>query len=142
MKLMSFRTNHPNTMKITLFSILFAVVFLGCAGPQQRTVAVQNLSPTEFKDQKLSRKAVLLDVRTPEEFASGHLEGAANSDYRGGEFAQEMKNWDKDKVYYLYCASGNRSGKAAELLKEAGFKHIYNIGGYSALKEAGLPTKE
>ncbi len=128
-------------MKIFLFSILILATF-SCAGPQQQTpVEVQQLTPTEFKGQRMGRKAVLMDVRTPEEFAAGHLDGAKNSDYRGGEFAKEFQNWDKNKVYYLYCASGNRSGKAAELLKEAGFKHIYNIGGFPALKEAGLPTE-
>lgn len=128
-------------MRSILASLLISVFLLGCTGQQQKTAEVKQLSPTEFKDQRMSTKAVLLDVRTPEEFAMSHLEGASNADYRGGEFAQEMKNWDKNKIYYLYCASGNRSGKAAELMKEAGFKHIYNVGGFNALKEAGLPTE-
>lgn len=121
--------------------IAAALSIAACAGPQQQApVQVVNLTPTEFKQQNLNSKTLLVDVRTPEEFAAGHLDGAVNSDYRGGEFARELGNWDKDKVYYLYCASGNRSSKAAELMKEAGFRHIYNIGGYPALKEAGLPT--
>ncbi|WP_439881853.1 rhodanese-like domain-containing protein [Pontibacter sp. MBLB2868] len=126
----------------TIFLSLLAVILLSCVGPQQGPVEVKKLTAEQYKNQKMTNKAVLLDVRTPEEYATGHLDGAANVDYRGGDFAQEMQNWDKNKVYYLYCASGNRSGKAAELLKEAGFKHIYNIGGYSTLKEAGLPTEE
>ncbi len=89
----------------------------------------------------MNSKTVLVDVRTPEEFATGHLEGALNSDFRGGAFATEMQNWDKDKTYYLYCASGNRSGKAAELMKEAGFRNIVNVGAFQDLKEAGLPTE-
>ena len=127
-------------MKMIILSILTALL-LGCAEPQQDQTKVKQLTPLEFKKQKMSSKAVLLDVRTPEEYAAGHLDGADNVDYRGGDFAKQMQNWDKDKVYYLYCASGNRSGKAAELLREAGFKHIYNIGGYSTLKEAGVPTE-
>lgn len=128
-------------MRTAALSFLL-IAFFSCAGPQQSTPAqVQNLSPQEFKEQRMSSKTVLVDVRTPEEFAAGHLDGAVNSDYRGGEFAEEMKTWDKKKVYYLYCASGNRSGKAAELMKEAGFQHLYNIGGYEPLKEAGLPTE-
>lgn len=127
-------------------TILIAVSLLflaGCAGPQQSTPAqVQNLTPQQFKGERMGRKTILVDVRTPEEYADGHLDGAVNSDFRGGAFAQEMENWDKDKVYYLYCASGNRSGKAAELLKEAGFKYIYNVGGFTDLKEAGFPTEQ
>ncbi|MBF9252744.1 rhodanese-like domain-containing protein [Pontibacter sp. 172403-2] len=118
---------------------------MSCATTQPQTTAtadVQVLTPTEYKAQQPTRKDVLLDVRTPEEYATGHLENARNVDYRGGAFAEEMKNWDKNKVYYLYCASGNRSGKAAELLKEAGFKHIYNIGGFPALQEANLPVEK
>lgn len=127
-------------------SILLALVILtafSCASPPQTTpVEVQNLSTQEFKRQRMSGKTLLVDVRTPEEFAAGHLTGAINSDYRGGDFAEEMKTWKKNKVYYLYCASGNRSGKAAELMKEAGFQHIYNIGAYQELREAGLPTEQ
>lgn len=127
-------------MKMIILTILTALIF-GCSEPQQEQAKVKQLTPKEFKAQKMNSKSVLLDVRTPEEFAAGYLEGAENVDYRGGDFAKQMNNWDKDKVYYLYCASGNRSGKAAELMREAGFKHIYNIGGYSTLKEAGLPTE-
>ncbi|WP_266202297.1 rhodanese-like domain-containing protein [Pontibacter kalidii] len=128
-------------MRILATSLLAALLF-GCAGtPQQVSAQVQHMTPTEFKEQNLNSKTVVVDVRTPEEYASGHLDGARLSDFRGGEFAEEMKNWDKDKVYYLYCASGNRSGQAAELMKQAGFKHIYNLGGYQDLKEAGLPTE-
>ena len=127
-------------MRMIVLSIL-AGILLSCSEPQQDMAKVKQLTPKEFAKQKMESNAVLLDVRTPEEFAGGYLEGAENVDYRGGDFAREMGNWDKDKVYYLYCASGNRSGKAAELMREAGFKHIYNIGGYSTLKEAGLPTE-
>ncbi|PRY05706.1 phage shock protein E [Pontibacter ummariensis] len=130
-------------MKKTLIAVMLAGAAWACAGPQQQPpVAVQQLTPAEFIQERMSRKTVLLDVRTPEEYATGHLDGAENSDFRGGAFAEEMKDWDKDKKYYLYCASGNRSGKAAEMMRQAGFKHIYNIGGYPALKEAGVPTEE
>ncbi len=127
-------------MKMLILSIL-ASFLINCSSPQQELPKVKQLTPKEFKAQKLNSSAVLLDVRTPEEFTEGHLEGAANVDYRGGEFAEQMKNWDKSKTYYLYCASGNRSNKAADLLREAGFKNIYNIGGYNTLKEAGIPTE-
>ncbi|ARS35937.1 rhodanese-like domain-containing protein [Pontibacter actiniarum] len=128
-------------MKKIALSIAAGIMLFGCATAQQQGPAeVKNLTPDEFKEQKMNSRAVLIDVRTPEEYATGHLDGAVNSDYRGGDFAGDLQRWDKDKVYYLYCATGNRSSKAAELLKEAGFKHIYNIGGFQTLKESGLPT--
>lgn len=128
-------------MRIVIITLL-AVLTFGCTRiPQQVPAQVQRLTPNEFKEQRLTSKTVVVDVRTPEEYAAGHLDGATLSDFRGGEFAQDIQSWDKNKVYYLYCASGNRSGKAAELMKEAGFKHIYDLGGYQTLKEAGLPTE-
>ncbi|MCX2740129.1 rhodanese-like domain-containing protein [Pontibacter anaerobius] len=128
-------------MRILVISLLAAIMF-SCAGtPQQGPAQVQKLTPNEFKEQNMNSKTVLVDVRTPEEYESGHLDGALLSDFRGGAFTEDMKNWDKDKVYYLYCASGNRSGQAAELMKQAGYKYIYDLGGFQDLKEAGLPTE-
>ncbi|MFD2247126.1 rhodanese-like domain-containing protein [Pontibacter ruber] len=128
-------------MKWIALSLL--VTSLACTGPQQTETVSQRISATEYKEQHVKdKKAVLVDVRTPAEFEAGHLEGAKNADFLSGDFAKEMQNWDKNKTYYLYCASGNRSGKAAKLMEEAGFKKIYNIGGYSELKTAGLSVKE
>ena len=126
-------------MKSIFVSVIAAI--LSCSQPQQDGGAAKKLTPTEYKQQAV-KEGVLLDVRTPEEFQAGALQDAENSDYRGGEFAEDMKSWDKDKTYYLYCASGNRSGKAAQLLLEAGFKNVYNIGAYTDLKAAGIPVKE
>ncbi len=83
-----------------------------------------------------------MDVRTPEEFQSGHLKNAKNSDFRGGQFSKEFTGWNPKKTYYLYCASGNRSGQALKQMKEAGFTNVYNIGAYKDLKAAGLKTSE
>ena len=114
--------------------------FFSCAQPQQEGTAVKNLTPTEYKE-KASKDGTLVDLRTQEEYSGGHLTGASNANYLDGTFAESIKGWDKEKTYYLYCASGNRSGKAAKLMQEAGFKNIYNIGGYQGLKSAGLPTQ-
>lgn len=125
-------------MNILLVTVLAFTLNL-CSFQQDTTV--KSLTPTEYKTQQTTTKnAVLLDVRTHEEFTTAHVKGAKNADYRGGAFAEEMNKWDKKKTYYLYCATGNRSGKAAKLMQEEGFEHVYNIGGFSALEEAGLPT--
>ncbi|MBT2558406.1 rhodanese-like domain-containing protein [Hymenobacter sp. ISL-91] len=79
--------------------------------------------------------AVLLDVRTPEEYASGHLPGAANLDFRAPDLAARLQKLDPGKTYILYCASGNRSNKTALLLQEKGFKHVINAGAYKDLKD-------
>ncbi|SIR12853.1 rhodanese-like domain-containing protein [Pontibacter lucknowensis] len=131
-------------MKLFLITLL-ATSLMSCTSPQQSDGKVKTISATEYKEhhEKIDNQEVMLvDVRTPAEFEAGHLEKTQHADFLSGEFEKEMQNWDKDKTYYLYCASGNRSGKAAKLMEEAGFKNVYNIGGYSDLKAAGLPIKE
>lgn len=103
--------------------------------------AVQRLTPDEFKTRSQEHPGILLDVRTPGEYNSGHLQGALNYDFLGGELASKLDTMDKDKTYYLYCASGNRSGHSARMMLDAGFADVCNIGGFSELAAAGLPTK-
>ncbi|MBD1397073.1 rhodanese-like domain-containing protein [Pontibacter sp. JH31] len=118
---------------------------MNCTTPQQGDGKLKTISATEYKEhhEKIdNQKVMLVDVRTSAEFEAGHLQKTQHADFLSGQFEKEMQTWDKDKTYYLYCASGNRSGKAAKLMEEAGFKHVYNIGGYSDLKSAGLPIEE
>ena len=82
-----------------------------------------------------------IDVRSPEEFASGHVEGAINIPYteiteRIGEVTS-----DKDAVLYLYCRSGRRSGIAKEALDQAGFNAVSNIGGFEEAQEKAAAMK-
>ena len=71
----------------------------------------------------------LLDVRTPEEFAKGHIEGAQNIDWNNPRFAQQVRVLDKDKPIFVYCLSGGRSAKAVAVLEKAGFNEIYELAG-------------
>jgi len=80
---------------------------------------------------------VVLDVRTPAEFATGHLQNAKNVDFRATDFAQQVARLDPKASYVLYCASGNRSGQAAALMQQKGFRKVTNAGGYNDLKAAG-----
>lgn len=84
---------------------------------------------------------VLLDVRTPEEFSSGHLRNARNINFRAADFATQVSQLDPTKTYVLYCASGNRSGKAAVLFQEKGIKNVINAGGFKTLQESDLRTE-
>lgn len=85
----------------------------------------------------------VLDVRTPREFAQGHLKGAINVDIHGPDFAREVERLtrtgtlEKDGPVYLYCRSGARSGRAARVLRQQGFEEAWNVGGLSALRSAG-----
>lgn len=73
-------------------------------------------------------KAALLDVRTAGEFAAGSIKGAKNLDVSSTQFQQALKTMDKDKEYYVFCRSGNRSGSACDVMSKEGFK-AYNLAG-------------
>ncbi len=83
---------------------------------------------------------VVLDVRTPEEFAEGHLADATLIDIYEADFADRIAELDPDVPYVVYCRSGNRSGQAVELMGELGFTDVTDIdGGILAWNAAGLP---
>jgi len=86
---------------------------------------------------------VILDVRTPEEFATGHLAGAINLDYEADTFAQEIGKLDNKKVYLLYCKAGSRSSAADMMMKDLGFKGLFWItGGIVQWQADGYPIAD
>ena len=100
-----------------------------------------NLDVESFKVALEKNDALLVDVRTPAEFTQGHIESAANVDWNGGNFMQDLSGIDKTEPVLLYCASGNRSGKAMEALKKAGFTDVKHLaGGIQAWKKEGEPV--
>jgi rhodanese-related sulfurtransferase len=83
---------------------------------------------------------VIIDVRTPSEYAEGHIEKAVNIDYYSDNFELTLDQMDKNRTYLVYCHSGNRSALAVNIMKEQGFREVYNmLGGFSAWQNAGLP---
>jgi rhodanese-related sulfurtransferase len=78
---------------------------------------------------KSTPDSVLLDVRTPGEYNSGYIDGAVNLDYENSNFIDEVKKLDPTKTYFVYCRSGNRSGKAITLMNNLGFKNTYDLQG-------------
>lgn len=80
---------------------------------------------------------VVLDVRTPEEFAGGHLEGAELLDFSSGDFEAALPSLDPTTEYVVYCRSGNRSGQAIALMEAAGFTNLTNLG---SLEQAAAAT--
>jgi Rhodanese-related sulfurtransferase len=78
---------------------------------------------------EITADTVIIDVRTPGEFASGHLEGAVNIDIQSPDFAAQVMELDKDGEYFIYCRSGNRSGQAISQMDKMGFTDMTNGGG-------------
>lgn len=101
---------------------------------------VVSLSPRDFKSTLASKPdAVLVDVRTPDEFSEGIIEGAINIDFKDPSFDEKINALDKSKPYFLYCLSGKRSGDAAKQMDSIGFSSIYVLeGGYKNWKNEGL----
>ena len=100
------------------------------------------LAPADFVARREPSHPVL-DVRTPREYAQEHLKGAINVDLSAPDFIRQVERLTKkgrlkaDRPVYLYCRSGARSGRAAQLLRGKGFAEAYNVGGLRGLKAAG-----
>ena len=99
-----------------------------------------NLNIKEFAEKIAQEGVAILDVRTPEEFAEGFIEGARNIDFYRDDFEIEINSLDKESSYALYCRSGKRSGQAAQMMQEAGFLSVFNLdGGMIDWANAGMP---
>lgn len=88
---------------------------------------------TTIVDMQLVPAAKVIDVRTAEEFAEGHVKGARNLDIQNGDFQAALEELDKEESYSVYCRSGNRSAAAVELMRNAGFTNVVDLG---AVEEA------
>ena len=90
-----------------------------------------NLSLEDWKNQlENDENAIILDVRTPEEFQNGYIPGAYNIDiYQGQGFIYNIEALDKTKNYYVYCQAGMRSAKACEIMNSLDIKNTYNLSG-------------
>ena len=127
------------------FNLLFIACLLAVVSNVtlgQDTKTKQNLSPVEFSTKiKQQPAAILIDVRSPEEFASGHLANAKNMDWNGTDFQNKIAKVDKSKAVFVYCQSGGRSAAAAAEMRAKGFKEVYEMeGGIGQWKSAKLPV--
>lgn len=84
-----------------------------------------SLSATNFTE-KLDQDVVLIDIRTPEEFLNGHIEGAININFYE-DFSENIDKLDKEKKYLIYCNSGRRTGLALKQFEEQGFNEVYDL---------------
>lgn len=99
-----------------------------------------SLSAADFGEQyRAAEKALLLDVRTPGEFMGGHIATAVNIDFDGASFESEIQKLDKTKTYFVYCRSGNRSGQAISIMKQAGVENIYELRGGLVANQNSFP---
>jgi thioredoxin len=127
------------------FSTFILTLALACGNSQQQAsvqTAIQtSLTPEAFQAGiTKTPDALVLDVRTAEEYAKGHLPKARNIDWYSEDFMQQVSGYLKSRPVYVYCLSGARSAAAADKLRSAGFTEVYNMeGGIVKWRAAGLP---
>ena len=103
--------------------------------------AGSSLSASDFAAAAKLPNTILLDVRTPSEFAAGHIAGAVNLDVQSATFPQMLTTLDPAKNYAIYCHSGNRSKAAMTAMQQNGFSHLFDLaGGIGAWQSAGGPV--
>ncbi|MGN6569035.1 MAG: thioredoxin domain-containing protein [Flavipsychrobacter sp.] len=123
---------------LLLLLMAFAISCNSCSNAQEKKTS---LTATEFADKmKAIPDANIVDVRTPEEYEKGHIKNALNYDWNGSSFEQQIATLDKSKPVFVYCLSGGRSAMAAEIMRDRGFKQVYEMkGGFMKWRAAGLP---
>jgi rhodanese-related sulfurtransferase len=117
--------------KITTL-IIILVTILSCNNKQPgktktETGEINSVTAIEFKD-KL-KDYLLVDIRTPGEFAQGRIEGAININYYQRGFIEQFSEFDTTKPIFIYCRSGSRTSSAVKKLSNAGFKQVYELNG-------------
>jgi rhodanese-related sulfurtransferase len=137
-------------MKAISFFSLIAILNMPLPGMAQHSdsvplaekTPVKNVGVEEFDKLRANKNTVVLDVRTPSEFAAGHMPGATNIDWNGADFTQKVSALDKSKVYLVHCAAGRRSANATAKMNAMDFPKLYNLeGGFNAWQKAGKPVE-
>ena len=131
----------PVRTSLCLLLILFLVQTFSVASEG----ALKTISPKEASEliakHKNNADFIILDVRTPREFKSGHIEKAILLDYYSKMYTEELKRLDKTKTYLIYCRTGNRTGKTLVLIRNMGFSRVYNMDkGIKGWRSKGFPV--
>ncbi len=117
----------------------------GCATQKvsASTTVIKYVKADEAAQLIAAHQVTVLDIRTPKEFASKHIAGATNLDFFAGDFTAQLARLDRDKIYLLHCASGNRSRRALPAFEQLGFKEIIHLdGGIIAWEVKGHPVAQ
>ena len=126
-------------MKAKILTIIgFCLLCLSCNS--QTSKKIQTIAPVTYAEKiNAIPNAQLIDVRTPEEYQSEHLDKAVNVNWNDDQFVANVAKYDKSKPVFVYCKVGGRSMQAAQKLSELGFSEIYNLdGGILKWNAAGL----
>lgn len=122
---------------------LLAAVVVSC-GDSAGDQTLETVSPTAASEVLATNPdAILLDIRTPEEYASERIAGAENIDFYAPDFNDQLASLDPEETYVVYCRSGNRTDSAMDVFDDLGFAAVYEVdGGIVGWVGAGLPILE
>ncbi len=131
-------------MRFLLFAVLLLPVVSSFAEPAPVAAAPKNVTISEAEKLiKSDPKVVVIDVRTPEEFKTGHIAGARNIDFNGNDFEKQIAALDKSKTYVVHCAAGGRSAQACKIIEQVKLPSVYHMNeGFKAWEKAGKPVEK
>jgi rhodanese-related sulfurtransferase len=105
--------------------------------------AHKNVNADEFERLSKEPDTVILDVRSPKEYAAGHIKNSVLIDFNARDFDEKVKQLDKSKTYLVHCAVGGRSAKACSKMDGFDFPKVVNLeGGIKAWEKAGKPVEK
>jgi rhodanese-related sulfurtransferase len=133
----------PFRFLIALFLFVGLLIFACQSGSKSETAQETSsetinegeriIDKTAFAEGIKKRGTVLIDVRQPQEFEQGHIEGATNINFFDPEFKYKLLELDRDKTYYLYCKNETRSYRSMKFMEDNDFRNVYMLkGGYEA----------
>lgn len=137
-----------SVLSSTLGALGILLCLTGAAGaqdapkraPSQVVTKIIHADPEQAARLVAGKKVAVLDIRTPREFAAGHIAGATNLDFYAADFEQRLGALDKRRTWLVHCASGGRSTKSLESLRKLKFPSVVHLdGGFNAWKKAGEP---
>ena len=130
---------YVERLRIVLRYLCLMLLLNGCDSEQR---AVCDISIEEAAELLKNPEVIVLDLRTPREFAGGHLVGARNVDFNDPGFGENLAGLDRRRSYVVHCASGSRSGRALPLFGELGFEKINHLRpGFRGWVAAGYPVE-
>jgi len=134
---------------VLLCAALSLAVPLLAADPAPATATAPVAAPKNIsvddaeKLLKADPKVVVLDVRTADEFKAGHIPGAKNLDFFGGDFSKQVAALDKSKTYVVHCASGHRSAQVCKVFEQQQIPSVFHLNeGFKAWEKAGKPVEK
>lgn len=127
------------------FVVLFASLTLVVQGaePKAPTSRQADVLPAAAEKLVQEGKVTVIDVRTKDEFAEGHIAGAKNIDFKQPDFEKQLSGLDKSKSYLVHCQAGGRSRASLKVFEKLGFQSVYHLNdGFMGWEDAGKPVQK